>query len=63
MNASKHRIRILAAAGLALGLGFGYTAYAADEPQPHSDSIGAAITDTAVTKITRRVFWMGSRRG
>lgn len=58
MNASKHRSRVLAAVGLALGLGFGHAAaWAADEPQPHSDSIGAAITDTAVTaKVKARLL-------
>jgi len=45
----KRLYRTLAAAGFGLSLGLGCAAYAADEPTPHSDSIGAAITDTAVT--------------
>lgn len=41
---------LMFAAGLAAGLGTGM-AYAADatEPKAHSDSLGAAVTDTAIT--------------
>ena len=42
----------LITAGLAVGLGIGITTAAADDvsmPQAHSDSLGAAVTDTAIT--------------
>jgi len=48
--------RTLIAAGLAASLSAG--AYAADSatPQPHSDSVGAAITDTAITAKVKSQF-------
>lgn len=54
MNTKPHLRATLLIAALSLDLAAGATlniaaADPADEPQPHSDSIGAAITDTAVT--------------
>ena len=48
--------KTLIAAGFAAGCSAG--AYAADSsmPQPHSDSVGAAITDTAVTAKVKSQF-------
>ncbi len=53
--------RSLIAASLAAGLSAG--AYAADSatPQPHSDSVGSAITDTAITAKVKSQF-MGDNR-
>ena len=42
----------LITAGIAIGLGIGAANAASDDasmPQPHSDSLGAAVTDTAIT--------------
>ena len=48
---------------ISLAAGFGAGAYAADSspPQPHSDSVGAAITDTAITAKVKSQF-MGDDR-
>ena len=55
--------KALIAASLAAGLSTGVYADAADSsmPQPHSDSVGAAITDTAITAKVKSQF-MGDNR-
>jgi hyperosmotically inducible protein len=68
-NSETSRRNLLIAAGVVAGLGLGFTAYAygldaAPAPVAHSDSVGAAITDTDITtKVKYKLAGKKSLKG
>jgi hyperosmotically inducible periplasmic protein len=68
-NSEKSRRNLLIAAGVAATLGLGFTAYAygldaTPAPVAHSDSMGAAITDTDITtKVKYKLAGKKSLKG